>query len=99
VLLLELIFGHSLEDCRFRREYYDHSNQPNEQTDACTARRWAQGLLGESGANVADAVRRCLDCSFGPRPDLGDARFRGEVYAGVVRPLAEYAGAWPAVVA
>ncbi|KAK4041662.1 hypothetical protein C8A01DRAFT_45203 [Parachaetomium inaequale] len=99
ILLLELIFGHALEDCRFRREYYGSNNQPNEQTDACTARRWARGLLGESGAEVADAVRRCLDCSFGPRPDLGDARFCEGVYEGVVRPLAEYAGAWPAVVA
>jgi hypothetical protein len=97
VMILELIFGHNLEDCQFRREYYGSDNKPNDQTDVCTARRWAKAVLGESGANVADVVRRCLDCSFGPRPNFGDVRFRESVYEGVVKPLAEYSKAWPEV--
>jgi hypothetical protein len=97
VMILELIFGHNLEDCRFRQEYYGSDNKPNDQTDVCTARRWAKSVLGESGANVADVVRRCLDCSFGPRPNFGDVRFRESVYEGVVKPLADYSKAWPEV--
>ncbi|KAK4155958.1 hypothetical protein C8A00DRAFT_31208 [Chaetomidium leptoderma] len=97
VMILELIFGHNIEECRFRNEYFGNDNKPNDQTDVCTARRWAKKVLGESGANVADAVRRCLDCSFGPRPDFGDVRFRESVYEGVIKPLSDYSKAWPEV--
>lgn len=97
VMILELIFGHNIEDCHFRREYYGHDNKPNDQTDACTARRWAKKALGESGASVADVIRRCLDCSFGPRPSFRDVRFRESVYEGVIKPLVDYSKAWPEV--
>lgn len=99
IILLELIFGQNIEDCRFRREYYGNDNKPNEGTDACTAKRWAKKVLGDSGPSIADVVRRCLDCSFGPRPNFGDVRFRESVYEGVVRPLREFGGLWPEVVA
>ena len=96
VIILELIFGHGIEDCLFRKDYLGNDNQPNDQTDISTARRWARKVTGESGANVADAVRRCLDCSFGPRPDFGNVRFREAVYEGVVKPLAGYGRVWEA---
>ena len=94
VIILELIFGHNIEACSFRHVYYGSNNQPNDQTDVCTARRWAQKVLGECGADIADVVRRCLDCSFGPRPDLKDRRFREAVYDGVIRPLADRLKTW-----
>ena len=94
VVILELLFGHNIEDCGFRRLYYGPNNQPNEWTDLCTARKWATKVLGECGVEIADVVRRCLDCSFGPRPNFQDKRFREAVYEGVIRPLADYSKIW-----
>lgn len=94
VIILELIFGCNIESCKFRHLYYGSNNQPNDQTDISTARRWAQQVLGECGVEIADAVRRCLDCSFGPKPCFKDKRFREAVYEGVIRPLADYSKIW-----
>ena len=94
VIILELIFGHNIEACSFRRHYYGSDNQPNDQTDVSTARKWSQKVLGECGIEIADVVRRCLDCSFGPRPNLRDSRFKQAVYDGVIRPLADHLKAW-----
>ena len=98
VIILELIFGHNIEACSFRHVYYGSNNQPNDQTDISTARKWSQKVLGECGADIADVVRRCLDCGFGPRPDLKDRRFREAVYDGVIRPLADRLKTWEVVV-
>ena len=94
VIILELVFGHNIEACSFRHLYYGSDNQPNDQTEVCTARKWSQKVLGECGIEIADVVRRCLDCSFGPRPDLKDKRFREAVYDGVIRPLADHLKIW-----
>jgi hypothetical protein len=94
VIILELIFGHNIESCSFRRRYYGADDQPNDQTDLCTARTWARKVLGECGAEIDDVVRRCLDCSFGPKPRFEDKTFREAVYKGVVRPLADYLKTW-----
>lgn len=97
VMILELMFGHTIEACQFRREYLGADGRPNDQTDASTARRWSRRVLGESGADMSDVVRRCLDCSFGPQPSFADGRFREAVYAGVILPLASYTKLWPEV--
>ncbi|EEU41653.1 uncharacterized protein NECHADRAFT_87584 [Fusarium vanettenii 77-13-4] len=97
VIILELIFGHNIEDCSFRKDYYGKDNKPNDQTDISTARKWAMKVLGDSGADVADVVRRCLDCSFGPKPSFSDVRFRNSVYEGVIKPLAGYSKVWSEV--
>lgn len=94
VIILELIFGHNIEACSFRPHYYGPDNQPNDQTDVSTARKWSQKVLGECGVEIADVVRRCLDCSFGPEPNLRDTRFKQAVYDGVIRPLADHLKAW-----
>ncbi|OCL13570.1 hypothetical protein AOQ84DRAFT_414346 [Glonium stellatum] len=97
VILLELIFGQNIESCSFRKDYYGPDGQPNDQTDISTARKWAQKVLGECGVHISDVVRRCLDCSFGPRPSLNDKRFREAVYEGVIKPLADYSKTWQEV--
>lgn len=94
VIILELIFGHNIEACSFRHHYYGPNNEPNDQTDVSTAQKWAQKVLEECGAEIDDVVRRCLDCSFGPKPNLKDKRFREAVYEGVIRPLADYLKLW-----
>jgi len=98
VMILELIFGQNIESCNFRKDYYGADNRPNDQTDISTARKWAKKVLGECGADIADVVRRCLDCSFGPRPIFSDGRFREAVYEGVIKPLADYSKIWPDVI-
>ncbi|KAI1502965.1 hypothetical protein F5X99DRAFT_407522 [Biscogniauxia marginata] len=97
VMILELLLGHRIENCSFRKDYYGKDNRPNDQTDMSTARKWATKVLGDSGPNVADAVRRCLDCSFGPKPNFANVRFRESVYEGVIKPLANYSKVWPEV--
>jgi hypothetical protein len=94
VIILELIFGHNIESCNFRHHYYGANDQPNDQTDLCTARTWARKVLGECGAEINDVVRRCLDCSFGPKPRFEDKMFREAIYEGVIRPLADYQKTW-----
>lgn len=98
VIILELIFGHSIEKCAFRSHYYGADNKPNDQTDVSTARKWSLKVLGESGVEIADVVRRCLDCSFGPRPNFTDKRFREAVYTGVIQPLQDYLKTWQVVI-
>ncbi|KAI1126862.1 hypothetical protein F5Y10DRAFT_243894 [Nemania abortiva] len=95
--IFELIFGHNIEDCIFRRGYFGYDNKPTDQTDISIARKCADSVLGETGPLIDDAVRRCLDCSFGPKPDFRDIRFRESVYEGVIKPLAEYKKTWPEV--
>ena len=94
VIILELIFGHNIEACDFRHSYYGSDNLPNDQTNISTARKWSQKVLGECGIEIADVVRRCLDCSFGPRPNLKDKRFKEAVYEGVIKPLADHLKIW-----
>ena len=95
VIILELIFGQNIEACSFRCLYYGSKNQPNDQTDVSTARKWSQKVLGECGPEIDDVVRRCLDCSFGPKPNLRDSKFKQAVYDGVIRPLADHSKTWP----
>jgi hypothetical protein len=97
VIILELIFGQNIESCNFRKDYYGVDNRPNDQTDISTAQRWAKKVLGECGADSADVVRRCLDCSFGPKPSFCDVRFKEAVYEGVIKPLVDYSKVWPEV--
>ena len=97
VIILELIFGQNIESCSFRHHYYGVDNQPTDQTDTSTARKWATKVLGECGAEIADVVRRCLDCSFGPRPNFQDTRFMEAVYENVIKPLADYLKPWQGV--
>lgn len=54
----------------------------------------AQKVLEECGAEIDDVVRRCLYCSFGPKPNLKDKRFKEAVYEGVIRPLANHLKLW-----
>ncbi|KAH0542502.1 hypothetical protein FGG08_003098 [Glutinoglossum americanum] len=97
VIILELIFGHNIESCSFRHLYCGAGGKPNDQTDMSTARKWAQKVLGECGVEIADVVRRCLDCSFGPRPNFTDKRFREAVYEGVIRQLVDHLKTWDVV--
>lgn len=94
MIILELIFGRNIESCKFRRLYYGANDQANDLTNICTARKWAENVLEDSGPEIADVVWRCLNCSFGPRPNFQDTRFREAVYEGVIQLLADHLKIW-----
>ncbi|KAK5999132.1 hypothetical protein PT974_01521 [Cladobotryum mycophilum] len=98
VIILELIFGQNIEDCGFYKDYCGKDGKPNDQTDMSAARKWSKKVVRDSGVNIYDVVRRCLDCSFGPKPNFSDVRFRESVYEGVIKPLANYSDVWPEVI-
>lgn len=94
VMILQLIFVHGIEDCSFRGVYCGPGGQPNNFTDVATANQWTLEVRHDSGPKVADAVRRCLHCAFGPKPRLGDKKFRESVYQDVIEPLINYSATW-----
>lgn len=51
-------------------------------------------MLGELGDEISDAIRRCLDCAFAPKPNLGDDEFQQAVFNGVVLPLQDLLRVW-----
>ena len=95
VMLLELCFGEAIEDQKLRKTYYGPNNEPNDRTDHCTAQAWQKKVQGECGDALSEAIRRCIDCSFGPKPDLADKNFRAAVFAGVVEPVEDLLKHWP----
>jgi hypothetical protein len=94
VMLLELCFGQRLEDQPIRGRYLGPDGVPNAYTDLCTAKEWHQEVYAECGDSMADIIRRCLDCSFGPKPDWSSESFQEAVYRDVVQPLEEFLGYW-----
>ncbi|KAH6675012.1 hypothetical protein B0J14DRAFT_562028 [Halenospora varia] len=91
IMLLELCFGKPIEGHPLRAEYFGPDNQPNAFTDISTASKWHEDVLGELGD---DAIRRCLDCSFAPKPNLGDNEFQEAVFNGAVLPLQDLLKVW-----
>lgn len=94
IMLLELCFGKAIEDHPLREQYFGPNNQPNVFTDISTAKEWHEDVLGELGDDVSDAIRRCLDCSFAPKPNLDDREFQDAVFDGVVLPLQDLLKVW-----
>ena len=88
VILLELCFGQALEDHRLRQQYVGPDGQVNDYTDRITAFEWQKDVLGESGFEFANAIRRCLNYSFSPR-NAAFARdeFEETIYVDVIQPL------------
>lgn len=96
-MLLEICLGKAIEDHPSREKYFGPNNQPNSFTDISTAKEWHEDVLGELGDDVSDAIRRCLDCSFGPKPNLDDKEFQDAVFYGVVLPLHDLLKFWGGV--
>ncbi|KAK0609444.1 hypothetical protein B0T14DRAFT_531957 [Immersiella caudata] len=94
VLLMELLFGDTLERQPWRQEYLNSATgKPNDSTDLCTALRWQKRVEEEFGFNLADAIRRCILCSF-DAPDLESISFMHAVWEGVVEPVEAFLSAW-----
>jgi hypothetical protein len=99
VMILELVFGHGIQHASTYQQNLLPSGQSGPYTDICTAQEWRKGpggVAGECGPAIDEVVRRCLDCSFGPRPDLGARIFQEAVYEQVILPLVNYDKAFAA---
>ena len=95
VFLLELVYGDELENQPWRAEYFSNAtNVANEATDLCTALRWQKRVEGEFGYGLADAIRRCILCSFDGTPNLESRAFMQAVMEGVVKPVEDFLMAW-----
>lgn len=94
VLLLELLFRQTLESLPLRQNNLGNGGQVNDATDLCTAIQWQRQVEDEFGDRLADAIRRCVLCSFDPQPDLSNLEFVRAVCANVVEPLEEFLSVW-----
>jgi hypothetical protein len=65
IILLELCFGHRLEDHPIRRKYAPGNDAQSEAAfDLIAAIAWLQNVEEEAGADYASAVRWCFTCSI-----------------------------------
>ena len=94
IILLELWHGQLLVDQPLRQQFLSPTGQANQLTDRCAAELWHESLIGECTPELWDAIRRCLHCSFGPRPDMQSDEFREAVLGGVVEPVERFVGMW-----
>jgi hypothetical protein len=94
IVLLELTFNQRLETLPIREKYPGPNGVPNEYTDLCTAKEWHHKVEGECGEGLAEVIRRCIDCSFGPKPDWNSEEFAEAYYRNVVEPLRELLRQW-----
>ncbi|VUC31852.1 unnamed protein product, partial [Clonostachys rosea] len=94
VLLLELLFRETLERQPFRAQFLGPTGEPNEYTDFCTAMQWQKRVMEECGTGLADAIYRCIVCSFDGPLDLSSPSFVNSVWHGVGRPVEEFLKAW-----
>lgn len=94
IMLLELCFGKTIEDHPLRPQFFGPNNTPNAFTNISTAKQWHEDVLGELGDDMSDAIRRCLDCSFAPKPNLDDKEFQEAVLDGVIMPLQDVLKVW-----
>lgn len=94
ILLLELTFNKQLETLPIRQKYLGPEGVPNEYTDLCTAKEWHRAVEGECGEGLSEAIRRCIDCSFGSKPDWNNDLFLEEYFGLVVEPLRNLLRQW-----
>lgn len=94
IMLLELCFGEKLEDQPIRRKYLQEDGKPNDYTDLCTAKEWHGRVYSEYGDALSDAIRRCLDCAFGPKPNFADDEFKQAIYSDVIEPIEIFLRQW-----
>ncbi|KAH7048509.1 hypothetical protein B0J12DRAFT_741232 [Macrophomina phaseolina] len=109
LLRVELSLGKPLDE--FRKTYNPPrptssddatpAQQYDELSDCALAEQPLDRICDMSGSGYADAVRRCVRCSFDTRRvDLGDGPFWQAVYDGVAAPLEKvlrhFEGRWEA---
>jgi hypothetical protein len=96
VVIMELVFGLPIESTKYYKHYEVKAELTPEEVEYLAVRRWERKVLSEAGEHIQSVIRRCLDCSFEPEPDLKLDDFRAAIYRGVVLPLLNYnKSSWP----
>ncbi|KAF4334108.1 sugar transporter STL1 [Fusarium beomiforme] len=85
IMLLELLFGDTLERQPFRADYLGNGGVPNDMTDFCTAMRWQKKVEEDFGDKLAQAIESCVKCAFEPVADLHSLAFVQAVWTTVMR--------------
>lgn len=85
ILLLELLFGETIESQELREKYLGPDGKPREYTDYMTARDWA-AYADEEDPALASVIKCCLSCTFGERADWKNRKFVRAVYTSAVQP-------------
>ena len=84
ILLMELCFGHRLEDHPMRKNYPPTAEiNAKYALDIEAARKWARGVGEEGGEDYATAVKWCFDVEVSDK----HKDWRTEFIRNVVRPL------------
>ncbi|KAF2788450.1 hypothetical protein K505DRAFT_314859 [Melanomma pulvis-pyrius CBS 109.77] len=90
VLLLELTFNQQIESLRMRKKFMGPDGAPNEYTDFCTAKKWQERVSDTYGEGLSEAIRCCIDFSFGVKEQNWNNEEFVETYvANVLNPLRE----------
>jgi hypothetical protein len=87
VLLLEQLFGETLEQQPFRAGLIGPGGVLNDVTDLCTALQWYKRVEAEFGCGLSDAIHRCLTGAFELPLDLRRPELVGAIWRDVARPL------------
>ncbi|KAM7203213.1 hypothetical protein V8F20_004155 [Naviculisporaceae sp. PSN 640] len=98
ILLLELLFGQTIESQPYRQAFMGPNGKPNAYTDMCTAMEWQKRVELEVGDGLPQVIQRCVECDFGAVRDLSDPKFVKGVLEFVVSPLREFLSRWNSAV-
>ncbi|KAH7312519.1 hypothetical protein B0I35DRAFT_437204 [Stachybotrys elegans] len=93
ILLLELLFGQTLEEQAFYADFCNKEGEANEFTALCAAWKWQKGVEEEFGQKMANAIRLCVTCEF-DSPDLENSKFVAAVWTSVAQPIEEFLQAY-----
>ena len=86
ILILELLFGETLEQQPFRTKYLSNG-QPNRFTDLCTAKEWCEQVAFEFGDELSRAVEFCIDGGVRPSASSSSVDCLQAQYDEIIQPL------------
>jgi hypothetical protein len=93
IILLEICYGHAIEDQPCRKRYLGPDGQPHEFTNFMTARDWAESVA-EQESEWEHIIRSCISCMFEEKADWENKKFTSAVYESVVEPLEKMVMKW-----
>lgn len=93
ILLLELCYGETIEQCPFRPKHLRRDGSVGRLTDLKTAREWVQDVVSQEPA-LENVILCCINYSFPQKADWNDVEFRQAVYDNIVKPVDDLARAW-----
>ncbi|KAL2063263.1 hypothetical protein VTL71DRAFT_5068 [Oculimacula yallundae] len=93
ILLLELYFGETIEQCPLRSKYFRRDGSVGKLTDLQTAREWVKDMFYQE-PGLENVILCCIKYSFPQKADWSNTEFRQAVYDNIVEPLVVLADTW-----